>query len=97
MNSQAGSTIILQTEGYEALVKDRLSKWRQILQARDKKKQTAILQRRQLIMRPQYSCSLYYSALQQQVLTTALADVSGEQNLLIFYSNDVIGETEPCG
>ena len=23
--------------------------------------------------------------------------VAGEQNLLIFYSNDVIGETEPCG
>jgi len=22
---------------------------------------------------------------------------SGEQNLLLFYSNDVIGETEPCG
>ncbi len=22
---------------------------------------------------------------------------TGEQNLLIFYSNDVIGETEPCG
>ena len=21
----------------------------------------------------------------------------GEQNLLVFYSNDVLGETEPCG
>ena len=30
-------------------------------------------------------------------LITANAEVSGEQNLLIFYSNDVIGETEPCG
>jgi hypothetical protein len=25
------------------------------------------------------------------------ASVTGEQNLLLFYSNDVIGETEPCG
>ena len=25
------------------------------------------------------------------------AAASEEQNLLIFYSNDVIGETEPCG
>jgi hypothetical protein len=25
------------------------------------------------------------------------ATVAGEQNLLIFYSNDVAGETEPCG
>jgi len=23
--------------------------------------------------------------------------VSGEQDLIIFYSNDVIGETDPCG
>ncbi len=23
--------------------------------------------------------------------------VAGEQNLLLFYSNDVMGETEPCG
>lgn len=23
--------------------------------------------------------------------------IAGEQNLLLFYSNDVIGETEPCG
>jgi hypothetical protein len=23
--------------------------------------------------------------------------VAGEQNLLLFYSNDVTGETEPCG
>ena len=22
---------------------------------------------------------------------------TGKQNLLLFYSNDVIGETEPCG
>ena len=27
----------------------------------------------------------------------AVAKVAGEQNLLVFYSNDVIGETEPCG
>lgn len=27
----------------------------------------------------------------------AAATVTDEQNLLIFYSNDVIGETEPCG
>jgi len=25
------------------------------------------------------------------------ANIDGEQNLLIFYSNDVVGETEPCG
>jgi len=25
------------------------------------------------------------------------ATVTGEQNLLLFYSNDVVGETEPCG
>ncbi len=30
-------------------------------------------------------------------LTTSNAGGSGEQDLLIFYSNDVIGETEPCG
>jgi len=23
--------------------------------------------------------------------------IAGEQNLLLFYSNDVMGETEPCG
>jgi len=23
--------------------------------------------------------------------------LAGEQDLLLFYSNDVIGETEPCG
>jgi hypothetical protein len=23
--------------------------------------------------------------------------ITGEQNLLLFYSNDVMGETEPCG
>lgn len=28
---------------------------------------------------------------------TACATISGAENLLIFYSNDVIGETEPCG
>ena len=28
---------------------------------------------------------------------SADAKNAGEQNLLIFYSNDVIGETEPCG
>jgi hypothetical protein len=25
------------------------------------------------------------------------ASVTGEQELLLFYSNDVTGETEPCG
>jgi len=25
------------------------------------------------------------------------ATATGEQNFLLFYSNDVIGETEPCG
>jgi len=25
------------------------------------------------------------------------AALAGEQELLLFYSNDVIGETEPCG
>jgi hypothetical protein len=29
--------------------------------------------------------------------TIAGSTVSGEHNLLLFYSNDVIGETEPCG
>jgi len=28
---------------------------------------------------------------------TAAAGVAGEQDILIFYSNDVLGETEPCG
>ena len=23
--------------------------------------------------------------------------IAGDQNLLLFYSNDVLGETEPCG
>ena len=23
--------------------------------------------------------------------------ITGEQNLLLFYSSDVLGETEPCG
>ena len=27
----------------------------------------------------------------------AASPVTGEQNLLIFYSNDVLGEIEPCG
>lgn len=27
----------------------------------------------------------------------AVAQTAGEQDLLIFYSNDVLGETEPCG
>jgi len=25
------------------------------------------------------------------------SSVDGEHNILLFYSNDVIGETEPCG
>jgi len=29
--------------------------------------------------------------------TIAGSTVAGEHNLLLFYSNDVIGETEPCG
>ena len=29
--------------------------------------------------------------------TIASSTVNGEHNLLLFYSNDVIGETEPCG
>jgi len=29
--------------------------------------------------------------------STAASSVSGEQELLLFYSNDVLGETEPCG
>ena len=28
---------------------------------------------------------------------TPVTSAAGEQNLLIFYSNDVAGETEPCG
>jgi hypothetical protein len=28
---------------------------------------------------------------------TPATSIAGEQNLLIFYSNDVAGETEPCG
>ena len=27
----------------------------------------------------------------------AVAIGNGEQSLLLFYSNDVLGETEPCG
>ncbi len=30
-------------------------------------------------------------------IEAAVVAESGEQNLLLFYSNDVIGETEPCG
>jgi hypothetical protein len=30
-------------------------------------------------------------------VTAARAAAASEQNLLLFYSNDVIGETEPCG
>lgn len=30
-------------------------------------------------------------------IQAAVVADSGEQNLLLFYSNDVIGETEPCG
>jgi hypothetical protein len=29
--------------------------------------------------------------------TIAGSTAAGEHNLLLFYSNDVIGETEPCG
>ena len=29
--------------------------------------------------------------------TIAGSAFAGEHNLLLFYSNDVIGETEPCG
>ena len=29
--------------------------------------------------------------------TIAGSSVSGKQELLLFYSNDVLGETEPCG
>ena len=47
-------------------------------------------------MRPLFMLIVLLS-LTATVLTTALADVSSEQNLLIFYSNDVAGETEPCG
>jgi hypothetical protein len=47
-------------------------------------------------MRPLFILIILFS-LAATILTTAKADVSGEQNLLIFYSNDVIGETEPCG
>ena len=47
-------------------------------------------------MRPLFILILVLS-LTATGLITANAEVSGEQNLLIFYSNDVIGETEPCG
>ena len=47
-------------------------------------------------MRPLFIIIVLLS-LTATVLATATADVNGEQNLLIFYSNDVIGETEPCG
>ena len=36
------------------------------------------------------------SLIAAEIQAADLAD-SGEQNLLLFYSNDVIGETEPCG
>ena len=29
--------------------------------------------------------------------TLAGSAPGGEQNILLFYSNDVLGETEPCG
>jgi len=29
--------------------------------------------------------------------TFARSAIAGDQNLLLFYSNDVLGETEPCG
>jgi len=29
--------------------------------------------------------------------TKAGSSIPGKQELLIFYSNDVLGETEPCG
>jgi hypothetical protein len=29
--------------------------------------------------------------------TIAVSSVPGDQELLLFYSNDVLGETEPCG
>ena len=47
-------------------------------------------------MRPLFIIIVLLS-LTAPVLATATADVNDEQNLLIFYSNDVIGETEPCG
>lgn len=30
-------------------------------------------------------------------LDSIQATVAGEQDFLLFYSNDVVGETEPCG
>jgi hypothetical protein len=36
------------------------------------------------------------SLIASKIQAADIAD-SGEQNLLLFYSNDVIGETEPCG
>jgi hypothetical protein len=36
------------------------------------------------------------SLIAAEIKATEIAD-SGEQNLLLFYSNDVMGETEPCG
>jgi hypothetical protein len=36
------------------------------------------------------------SLIAAEIKAAEIAD-SGEQNLLLFYSNDVMGETEPCG
>lgn len=37
------------------------------------------------------------SLLASGIHTITHAGTTGEQDLLVFYSNDVIGETEPCG
>jgi hypothetical protein len=36
------------------------------------------------------------SLIAAEIKAAEIAD-SGELNLLLFYSNDVMGETEPCG
>ena len=40
---------------------------------------------------------ILFLSLIQSGSTIAGSTVAGEHNLLLFYSNDVIGETEPCG
>ncbi len=40
---------------------------------------------------------ILFLSLIPSVSTIAGSSVAGEQNILLFYSNDVLGETEPCG
>jgi len=47
-------------------------------------------------MRPLFIIVLLLGLTASGIQAADLAD-PGEQDLLIFYSNDVMGETDPCG